>query len=175
MRPLLLMLLAALPVQAETSQRSADLDGNGVAETFELAVSDLDHATLRIFGDGKDLSTGPLVWYGRMAGFTPRLEIAANGSLLVQSANEGLGRGRWNATLTVAWRDGAYRVVGYTLSWYDTLEPENFGTCDLNLLTGKGFLKLGDGPETAIRTTTRALPVTDWKLFTSEPAECSAS
>jgi hypothetical protein len=173
MRYLVLMLLAALPAHADRYQRVADLNGNGVAETFVLTISDSDYATLTISGDGEELTTGPLVWYGLMSGVVPGLDLAPNGSLLVESGNEGIGRGRWNATLTIAYRDGAYRVVGYTRSWYDTIDRDNYGTCDLNLLTGKGFEKVGRGKEVAIRTATKALPVTDWVLFKSEPEACA--
>ena len=173
MRLAALFVLAALPASAEVSRLSADLDGNGVAETFTLTISDSDYATLSVTGDGKEVSTGPFVWYGRMAGFEPYLELAPSGSVLVYSGNEGIGRGRWNAALTLAFRDGAYRVAGYTYRWHDTIDHDNYGTCDINLLTGRGLLKKGDGPEEEIRTTAHALSVTEWTLHSSEPEECT--
>lgn len=172
MRLAALFLLAAMPAHAETSRQTTDLNGNGVAETFTLTISDSDYATLSITGDGRDVTTGPFVWYGRMAGSEPSLDLAPNGSLLVHSANDGIGRGRWNAALTLAYRDGAYQVVGYTYQWRDTIDPQNYGTCDINLLTGKGFLTVAGGAEQWITTTTPALPVTEWTLYDSEPPEC---
>ncbi|MEO0357403.1 MAG: hypothetical protein AAF386_03740, partial [Pseudomonadota bacterium] len=62
-----------------------------------------------------------------------------------------------------AFRDGAYRVVGLTYNWFDTLDLNNGGTCDLNLITGQGIRRLaGRGQDNY----TLELPmpnVVDWR------------
>lgn len=75
-----------------------------------------------------------------MAGQEPGLAPLPGGSLAVTSRNESIGRNRWTQRLTLAWRDGAFRVAGFTYVAYDTLEPRAAGplTCDLNLFTGQG-------------------------------------
>jgi len=79
--------------------------------------------------------------------------------------NESIGRDRWRQTLTIAWRDGAFMLAGFTCSWHDTPDLANSGTCDVNLLNGKGELEKGpeENPtKTTLRTDMRAVPIADW-------------
>lgn len=77
-------------------------------------------------------------WAGGMWGTLPSLEVASNGSLLLKSGNDAIGRGRWQQTLTIALRNKELTVVGLTYVSRDTLDPNGGGNCDLNLLTGNG-------------------------------------
>jgi hypothetical protein len=65
-------------------------------------------------------------------------ELATNssGSLLVRQGSD-VGRGRWYRTITIAYRDGAYRLVGFTYYHFDTFNGRTT-SCDYNLLTGTG-------------------------------------
>ncbi len=85
------------------------------------------------------------VWgqYG-MAGQAPTITALANGSLVITTHNDAIGRDRWEQKLTVAYRNFDFVVAGYTYASYDTLEPKNTAQCDLNVLTGKG--KANDKP-----------------------------
>ena len=107
-----------------------------------------------------------IVWRGGMAGQDPWLEISANNALLVYSHNESIGRNRWQAKLTIVFRDGRFVTAGYTNSYYDTLDPNGTGECDVNLLTGRGTHK-GKG----FRTKLGSLPVSQWTQDTFPP-EC---
>lgn len=106
-----------------------------------------------------------IVWSGGI-GQEASLEVAENGWLKVKSQNSSIGRGRWEQSLTVVYRKGAFRVAGYTYSYYDTLNPEDHGTCDVNLLTGKGTHK-----GKTFKTALKALPVNEWTQDTG-PDEC---
>ncbi|MCC3244533.1 hypothetical protein LG047_04210 [Methylocystis sp. WRRC1] len=77
-------------------------------------------------------------WSGAMWGARPSLETNAKGSLLIKSENTGIGRDRWSQTLTVVYRNKEFIVAGLTHESYDTLDPSNTHSCDLNFLTGKG-------------------------------------
>jgi hypothetical protein len=89
--------------------------------------------------------------------------------------NEAIGRNRWHLTLTIAWRDGAYRVAGVTYGHYDTLDPENSGGCDLNLLTGRGVQTTSLGTQSVTAVDLPAIPVTDWTDETQLPRGCYGS
>jgi hypothetical protein len=106
-----------------------------------------------------------IVWSGGI-GQEASLEVAENGWLKVKSQNSSIGRDRWEQTLTVVYRKGAFRVAGYTHSYYDTLNPEAAGTCDVNLLTGRGTHK-----GKTFKTVLQALPVSEWAQDTG-PDEC---
>ena len=108
----------------------------------------------------------------RFPGQRPELALAENGSVQVISMNDSIGRDRWELTLTIAYRQDAYRVAGFTFRWRDTIENDNNGVCDLNLLTGRGLLSRNGGPETPIRTTQAPLPVTAWKDDMGPPPAC---
>lgn len=82
------------------------------------------------------------VWggVGEIVGNKPSVSFSPAGSLLLHSHNEAIGRNRWTQILTLAWRDGALVVAGFTWSEYDTLDPEASMACDVNLLAGKAEL-----------------------------------
>ncbi len=167
------LVLAALPASAQTVGGAvlADLDGDGAAERFALIDDGDGSANLRIETPGAVIVARDIAWIG---GIGQRLELslAPNGSLRLTSMNEAIGRDRWHLTLTIAHRRGAYLVAGLTFDWYDTLDPDGYGTCDLNLLTGRGFLEEGAKPRRAVRTGQPALPVTEWTDAIPIPAAC---
>jgi len=73
-----------------------------------------------------------------MAGRAPSITALANGSILITTHNDSVGRDRWEQKLTVAYRNFDFVVAGYTYTSYDTLDPDNTAECDFNVLTGKG-------------------------------------
>jgi hypothetical protein len=77
-------------------------------------------------------------WGGGGPGSQPSLEVNPKGSLLLMSGNWGIGRDRWEQTLTIAYRNDQFIVAGITLEVRDTLDHSAGGNCDLNLLTGRG-------------------------------------
>lgn len=163
---------AAAAAQPLAGPVASDLDGDGAAESFTLIDAGDNRAELRIEEAGVEVLTAPnIAWTGGI-GQQPELSLAPNGSVRLTSMNESIGRDRWRITLTIAYRDGAHRVAGYTYGWYDTLDPEANGTCDLNLLTGRGSLSKDGGAGRAIRTMMKPLPVTEWTMDIGPPAEC---
>lgn len=168
-RYLMLAALAASPAAAQSV--ASDLNGDGRAEILMLTGMDDGRADLTIDTGAGRVVARDIAWVGGI-GQQPELSLAANGSVRLTSMNEAIGRNRWRLALTIAYRDGAYRVAGYTYEWYDTLNLPDRGTCDLNLLTGRGFLTIADGPAQAVRTSLRARPVTDWKDDAPVPAAC---
>jgi hypothetical protein len=77
-------------------------------------------------------------WSGAMWGSRPSLEANANGSLVIKSQNDAIGRDRWSEALTIVYRNHEFLVAGVAYESHDTLEPKVGGNCDLNFLTGKG-------------------------------------
>lgn len=78
-----------------------------------------------------------------------KLEVNAAGSLLISSDNSNFpSRNMWDRTYTIAYRDGTYVLAGFTLKTYDSLLGKS-GSCDYNLLTGKG---VRDGREVRVLT-----------------------
>lgn len=149
----------------------SDLDGDGRAERFALVAMEDGAADLAIEAGSARITVRDMVWAGGI-GQRPELALAPNGSVRLSSMNEAIGRNRWRQTLTIAYRDGAYRVAGYTYDWYDTLNLEDRGSCDLNLLTGRGFLTVGEGPARDIRSDFGARPVTEWSFDAPGPEAC---
>ncbi len=163
----------ATPALAQTilSSLTFDLNGDGLPDRAELVQEAPEgDATLDIYvglpGGGSRLAvhTPDLVWVGSaVAGQQPELQISDYGSLQVLSMNQAIGRDRWVQTLTIAFRQGRFKLAGYTYGWWDTLDVSNDGTCDINLLNGKGELFLGEERvKTTFRTSLRAMPVEDW-------------
>lgn len=169
----------SVTVTPETTlaQVEADLNGDGVPDrAILLRMKEGDDAMLVIW-KGPDLEhptviTDTIIWAGG-PGQIPELNLAENGSLQVISQNYGIGRDRWQKTLTIAYREGRYILAGYTYDWYDSLDLENSGSCDVNLFNGRGFLSLGqEGRKRKIRVEMRAMPIADW--YGIGPPECFA-
>ncbi|MDQ7070035.1 MAG: hypothetical protein Q9M48_04720 [Rhodobacterales bacterium] len=157
------------------SQVDADLNNDGIIDrAILLRLKESEDASLIIW-NGPDfvqpaVSTDDIIWAGGL-GQIPHLQLAENGSLQIVSMNISIGRDRWEQTLTIAYRKGRYLLAGFTYDWYDTLDLENSGSCDVNLFNGKGFLTLGQaGREHKIRVALRAMPIADWDAI--EPREC---
>ncbi len=72
-----------------------------------------------------------------MYGQDPSITALPTESIAVHSENTGVGRDHWEQTMTIAYRNAAFVVAGFTYTHYDTLDPDNNGTCDYNVLSGK--------------------------------------
>ncbi len=82
-----------------------------------------------------------MVWGATtMYGQEPFVSTRENGSLMITSQNSAIGRDRWEENLTIVYRQNQFIVAGFSYSSYDTLDPDGGGSCDLNLLTGKGMV-----------------------------------
>lgn len=171
---LLIGLLPAVPAAAQSIVDSvvSDLDGDGVEERFTLVDHGNGSADLLIEGAGSGrLVAADIAWIGG-PGQQPELELAPNGSVRLITMNESTGIERWHEALTIAWRHGAYTVAGYTHDWYDTIDADRAGECDLNLLTGKGLIRRGQGPQQEIRHDVPSRPVTRWTSDHQVPEVC---
>ena len=78
-----------------------------------------------------------LDWGWETGSTSPALTRNAAGSLQIRHGNE-FGRGRWQRVLTIAYRAGAYRLVGFTFTERDSLVPDSGTSCDYNFITGQG-------------------------------------
>lgn len=103
-----------------------------------------------------------VAWQGRMWGMHATMKLNESGSIQIYSGNDAIGHNRWHEILTVAYRDGAFRVAGYYNDWYDTLDLANSGSCDLNFLNGKGIVKYGEEGDDMFSHTIPALELTQW-------------
>lgn len=112
-----------------------------------------------------------IAWYGSMWGQQPSLALSDAGSLLIHSLNIGMGRNRWEQTLTIAYRDEAFVVAGYTHSYHDSITPDDYGMCDVNLLTGNGEVSTGEGSLRKFMLGDTSISLLDWNLDTYPP-EC---
>lgn len=148
---------------------TAPVDGDIYRYKAVLADSE-EGADLYIFTDAGDgwtqkVYAKDIVWRGGI-GQEPWIEATEKGALKVYSENISIGRNRWEQILTIAYRKGRFLVAGYTYTYYDTLDPNSNGICDVNLLTGKGELN-----DKTFRTSLKALPVGEWTMDT-RPSEC---
>lgn len=116
---------------------------NGTLLTLALAVPD------KIWG-GRGGETAAF-------GQEPSIRALSNGSIAITTQNSGIGRNRWEHTISLAHRDGRFVVAGLTFNSYDTLQEEEPLSCDLNLLTGRGVVN-----ERKISFAPLALQLQDW-------------
>ena len=130
---------------------TGDWDKDGSSDLAMLVApvegSDEDNAVYIYLNDGHTdrlkLKTVVLnkVWGDLiMAARAPSITALENGSILITTHNDSIGRNRWEQKLTIAYRNFDFVVAGYTYTSYDTLDPDNTTDCDFNVLTGKGKL-----------------------------------
>lgn len=166
MRPLpfvivvLTLATGAAAQDAPVTRVVVDLDHDG--ETKEAAL---------VPGSGSDGSMDLLLggttytdvaWAGGMDGQRASLAVSDEGSLLIQSGNDAVGRDRWWMTVTVVHRGGTLKVGGITYEWSDTLDPDAGGRCDLNLLTGRGVVETAKGGRQEIGDLGPAPLLSEW-------------
>ncbi|WP_438749062.1 hypothetical protein [Pararhizobium sp. O133] len=131
------------------SAATGDWDKDGNVDLAMLvapdADSDEDNAVYIYLNDGdtgaltlKTIAPNKIWGHLAMAGQVPSITALPNGSILITSHNDAVGRDRWEQKLTVAYRNFDFVVAGYTYTSYDTLDPDNMSDCDFNVLTGKG-------------------------------------
>lgn len=130
---------------------TGDWDKDGSSDLAMLVAPaegrDEDHAVYIYLNDGdtnhlKLKTVVPNKVWGdlTMAGRAPSIAALENGSILITTHNDSVGRDRWEQKLTIAYRNFDFAVAGYTYASYDTLIPDNAVNCDFNVLTGKGTL-----------------------------------
>lgn len=156
------------------SSVSTDWNGDGLEDRALLipSISGEPQATLLIY-----LSEAPdhlrlairkenIVWHGSLYGNEAQLSLNDQGSLVISSQNEAIGRGRWSQKITAMYQDGVFIVAGYTYSYRDTLDLAAGGTCDVNFLTRRGFSN-----NNPFRIDRSPINLTDWTEI-SIPTEC---
>lgn len=171
------------PVSRIVSVATGDLDGDGARDAALLVAPDADstddHALIVLRGTGFDegamepwLSFDDAAWggTGMVVGNRPSVNFTGAGSLLLKSGNGAIGRDRWFQTVTLAWRDEALLVAGFTYSFYDTLDPDANGGCDINILTGSG-ISTDNGRDSAVSRRAQRLELGDW-LSAGAPILC---
>ncbi|MBS9715351.1 hypothetical protein ACFFUT_14230 [Pseudohalocynthiibacter aestuariivivens] len=154
---------------------SADLDADGRTDKA-LLLSDIDGFASLVILSNSELETPEITyapqiaWRGLAAGTIPELKLNERGSLQVHSMNESIGRHRWHRIATIAFRKNDFILAGFTYNWYDTLELSEYGTCDVNFLTGNGVLQRGENAETSAFTVfAGAIPIEDFDDTIPEP------
>lgn len=164
---------AATRARPPVAELSADLNGDGVPDRVVMSGEDDEVDVTVYLSEGGRLPDKPTLhkqavgWKGAMAGTEPSMSATPRGSLILVFQNDSVGRDRWRQQLTIAVRNGALVVAGYTYTARDTLDPKNGFTCDVNLLSGKGQR---NGKPFTVPTT--PLPLADWN-DTTIPPECA--
>ncbi|MDL2407242.1 hypothetical protein PY650_16520 [Rhizobium calliandrae] len=123
-----------------------------------IYLRDQEHALLKLAAAAPDKISGSAE-PGGMVGQEPSIAALPNGSIAVTSQNDAIGRDRWHRTLTLAFRNNAFVVAGYTYDYRDTLNPDGGFTCDYNVLTGKATK---GGKE--LKTDAKTIKIQDWNV-----------
>ena len=103
---------------------------------IDIYLRDSDHTLLKLATSAPNTVVGNFSLDG-LVGQDPTISALPNGSIAVHSENSSIGRDRWEQTLTIAYRDAAFVVAGFTYSYRDTLEPKDAGACDYNVLSSR--------------------------------------
>lgn len=168
---LLLTMAATAHAQSQSGVLRGDFNGDGRLETVRVSDNGQSGTSLSIESPGRASVRAPeIAWSLEPA----TLERAANGSLLLKTSHIGIGRTPHEQTLTIAWRRGAWRVVGITRSTWDRIDPDGALTCDINFLTGRGTaMRPGEPAARPVRVNQRAPAITEWSWERDTPSLCT--
>lgn len=115
------------------------------------------------------ISKKGIAWQGAMWGTQPTLELSGKNGLAIISANDAIGRNRWQQKLTIAYRNKVFVVGGYTYEDRDTLDLDAGSTCDVNFFTGKGLKN-----KKPFNVLAKAVNLSDWSE-SDIPKACHSS
>ncbi|WFU10178.1 hypothetical protein QA646_04760 [Rhizobium sp. CB3090] len=121
-----------------------------------IYLRDKEHQLLKLLAAAPDK-----VWGrgepGGIFGQEPSIAAMPNGSIAVMSQNDAIGRDRWHQTLTLAFRNNAFVVAGFTYDYRDNLDPDGSYSCDYNVLTGKATKGGKD-----LKAEAKTIKIEDW-------------
>jgi hypothetical protein len=145
---------------------SLDIDGDGRVDRIALAQNEQsgDFADLYIYLKRGtvplDLTLKPSFQRAQVIrGHVYQLS-GHNASLIVEGRCGGCTND-YDFKLTIAYRSGRPVVAGLTNDW--DREDGSVGGCDVNFLTGRGFLtKTTASPSIPIKVTVKPVPLSDW-------------
>jgi|GEM_PF-6276029 hypothetical protein len=150
------------------------------AEIFQESNDDSVQLHVRFGRRGGGLSP-PIIAKG-FAGSTPtigdpaHIKLNALGSIVVESSHIGVGRGKYEASTIVAFREGHMRVIGYEISNWDSLDPKAATRCDVNFLNGRAnIVRAGESVVRTIRHRNTPIRIVDWAMLPEFTGTCPAS
>ncbi len=111
---------------------------NGSANYKAVLIREGEFAALYIFRgpyDQRPLAYAPRVAItGEYWGAVPWLEFDEGGALLLYSEKRAYGRNKWDSLLTIIERDDRFIVSAFSRSSYDSLNPDDYTDCTIDLL-----------------------------------------
>ena len=143
---------------------SGDWNGDGQPDAALITQAEGGDADLSlylgdpVFGLKRVVDRPRVVFSGPMGGQLPALEPNSPSSFKLHQEQIGIGRTPWESTLSIAWRGGQFVLAGYSYQFYDRIDPDHNGHCDVNLLTGDYELTLGEQTQKG-RQDARAFPI----------------
>jgi hypothetical protein len=155
---------------------TTDWNDDGRMDRAVLYDGGEEDAALAIYLTGDDFQFGlaalnpNLVWFGSW-GQIPSLSLTEDGALKVTSMNIGIGRNRWQMDLTIGFEGGDFVVTNYKYEDYDSLDLENYGTCEVNFSTGRGVVSRGEAPASEFKIKAQLKPLGVWS-YEDVPQEC---
>lgn len=134
---------------------TADWTGDGHLDAALIIRAEDGMADLVMLTGGGPAGLEPVaraqaaIFAGPMAGQTPSLAPRTDTSFVLHTEQSAVGRTPWESEMTIAWRGGRFVVAGFTHRFYDRMDPERQGRCDVNLLNGRYELDYSPGTDIA--------------------------
>jgi hypothetical protein len=90
-------------------------------------------------------------------------EATAKGSLNIITSNGFGNTFNTTETLTIVWRDGAFRIGGWALDTHNSREDAS-SHCSINYLSGKAVKRENEGKPTPIKGRFKPVLLADWDV-----------
>jgi hypothetical protein len=148
-----------------------DFDKDGRPETVSILGPD-DDARIGLSIDRPGLGrvvSRNIAYHGSSEPIS--LSVSRAGSLLLKT-DVYVSSYPWEQTLTIAYRQGAYRVIGWTYSAYAKQEDVEPMLCDINLSTGQANIKRGNRPTRSFRVSPARIDIRNWSADRNLPPQC---
>ncbi|MCK5727958.1 MAG: hypothetical protein KAG10_00160 [Methylococcales bacterium] len=107
-----------------------------------------------------------IVWVNLGSGGTYLETASNNSSFFLYSDRKFATRDTWSQKLTISYRNQNFIMSGYFYNTHDTLGKNPDFNCDINFLTGKGFVN-----KKAFKIAAQKIKLTNWSKYI--PNQCT--
>jgi hypothetical protein len=138
-----------------------DIDKNGTMDSVKVVSlkPEDEYATVQVnLGNDKVYSSTKMVAQYSLPGTS--VEVLPNGSFKVIVDHSGIGTTMWDTEYTFSFKNEELILSGYTFSSFERNSNTSI-SCDLNLLTGHGFVTKNESAKKEVKIPEKKILFTD--------------
>lgn len=173
----LISIIACSSAMAGAKQLGAvyyDWDKDGKKDKAVLLQNDSDADLYISTSQGKQFVAKAIVTSEPDIGDPAHLEISKTGGIIVEFSHMGIGRGKREGKVTIAYRNDNFVISGFTDNEWDSLDPNAATSCDVNFLSGLADVGTVRGKQ-RIKHNIGPVNLNKWQMFETTEKICPSN